>query len=150
VHLEEEGLWSPTPGYVYEYLPTVTKTLPLRFQDVSISAVSDGCRASRVRTEPAVSGVIDFGSHWWATNRIALTKLIAQGLAVKRIAALVVLFVALTEFSIERARFDLWIMTAALVALSWNVLGRVRRSRVDSQKHDHTSSMTKSEQSQME
>lgn len=55
-----------------------------------------------------------------------------------RIVSLAIIFVALTEFSVERARFDLWIMTAALVALLWNVLGGPRRSRVHSEKHDHT------------
>lgn len=71
-------------------------------------------------------------------------------LPVTRIVSLAILFVALTEFGIERARFDLWIMTAALVALLWNILGRRRRFRVESQKHDHTTSMTKSEPSQIE
>jgi hypothetical protein len=67
---------------------------------------------------------------------------------VTRVASLAILFVALTDFGVERARFDLWIVTAALVALLWNILGR--RFRAESQKHDHTSSMTRSEQSQME
>jgi hypothetical protein len=62
---------------------------------------------------------------------------------VKRIVALAVIFVALTEFGIERTRFDLWVMTAALVALLWNVLGRVWRSRLDSQKHADPGSMRK-------
>ena len=55
---------------------------------------------------------------------------------VKRIASLAILFVALTEFALERARFDLWIMTAAVATLLWNALGRALRSRVDSEKHD--------------
>lgn len=54
-----------------------------------------------------------------------------------RIVSLAIIFAALTEFGLERARFDLWIMTAALVTLLWSVLGRARRSRIDSQKHDH-------------
>ena len=53
-----------------------------------------------------------------------------------RIVSLAIIFAALTEFGVERARFDLWIMTAALVALLWNVL-RARRSRADVGKHDH-------------
>ncbi len=54
-----------------------------------------------------------------------------------RIVSLAIIFAALTEFGVERARFDLWIMTAALVALLWNVLSRARRSRADVGKHDH-------------
>ena len=42
----------------------------------------------------------------------------------KRIASLAILFVALVEFAIERARFDLWIITAAAAALLWNILAR--------------------------
>ena len=38
----------------------------------------------------------------------------------KRIASLSILFVALIDFAIERARFDLWIMTAAIAILLWN------------------------------
>jgi len=55
---------------------------------------------------------------------------------VKRIAALAILFVALVEFAIERARFDLWIMTAAGAALLWNILARTPRLPGHSQKHD--------------
>ena len=54
----------------------------------------------------------------------------------KRIALLSILLAALIEFAIERARFDLWIVTVAMVALLWNVAGRALRSGVDSQKHD--------------
>jgi hypothetical protein len=55
----------------------------------------------------------------------------------KRIAILSILFAALIEFAIERARFDLWIMSAlAIVILLWNIAGRALRSRVDSHKHD--------------
>jgi ABC-type dipeptide/oligopeptide/nickel transport system permease subunit len=54
-----------------------------------------------------------------------------------RIASLSILFAALIEFAIERARFDLWIITVAIVTLLWNVAGRALRSRVDSQKRDH-------------
>ena len=57
----------------------------------------------------------------------------------KRIASLAILFVALTEFALERARFDLWIMTAAAASLLWNALGGALRSRLDSQKHDPNS-----------
>ncbi len=61
----------------------------------------------------------------------------------KKIAFLAILFVALIEFAIERARFDLWIMSLAVVTLLWNVLGRARRTRIDSQKHHHTVSTRK-------
>jgi hypothetical protein len=55
----------------------------------------------------------------------------------KRIASLSILFAALIEFVIERARFDLWIMAVVAIAtLLWNLAGRALRSRVDSQKHD--------------
>jgi hypothetical protein len=36
----------------------------------------------------------------------------------KRITCLSILFAALIEFAIERARFDLWVATAAIVTLS--------------------------------
>jgi hypothetical protein len=55
----------------------------------------------------------------------------------KRIASLAILFVAVVEFAIERARFDVWIMTAAVITLVWDVFRRTRRSRTDSQKDDH-------------
>ena len=55
----------------------------------------------------------------------------------KRVAPLAILFAALIEFALERARFDLWVATAALLALLWNLLGRGLRSRVGPQKHDH-------------
>jgi ABC-type dipeptide/oligopeptide/nickel transport system permease subunit len=54
----------------------------------------------------------------------------------KRIALLSILFAALIEFAIERARFDLWIVTVAMVALLWNVVGRALRAGVHRQKHD--------------
>jgi hypothetical protein len=56
---------------------------------------------------------------------------------VKRIASLAILFVAVVEFAIERARFDVWIMTAAVITLMWDVFRRTRRSRMNSQKRDH-------------
>jgi hypothetical protein len=59
---------------------------------------------------------------------------------IKRIAFLSILFAALIEFAIERARFDLWIMVAAIVPTLWNIAGRTLRSRVDSQKHDQNAS----------
>jgi hypothetical protein len=46
----------------------------------------------------------------------------------KRIAFLSILFAALIEFAIERAKFDLWIVMIALVPLLWNPVGRVLRS----------------------
>jgi hypothetical protein len=58
----------------------------------------------------------------------------------KRIALLSILFAALIEFAIERARFDLWIMAVAIVPTLWSIAGRTLRSRVDSQKHDHNDS----------
>jgi hypothetical protein len=42
----------------------------------------------------------------------------------KRIAFLSILFAALIEFAIERAKFDLWIMIIAIVPLLWNAVGR--------------------------
>ena len=46
----------------------------------------------------------------------------------KRIAFLSILFAALIEFAIERARFDLWIMVVAMVPILWNVAGQTLRS----------------------
>jgi hypothetical protein len=56
---------------------------------------------------------------------------------VKRIASLAMLFVAVIEFVIERAQFDVWIMTAAVLILVWDVVRRTRRSQMASRKHDH-------------
>jgi len=50
------------------------------------------------------------------------------GIPMKRIASLSILFAALIEFAIERARFDLWIAAAAIVTLSWNLVGRALRA----------------------
>ena len=61
----------------------------------------------------------------------------------KRIASLSILFAAFIEFAIERARFDLWIMTVAIVTLLWSFVGRALRSHVDSQKHDHNASVSR-------
>jgi hypothetical protein len=44
----------------------------------------------------------------------------------RRIAFLSILFAALIEFAIERARFDLWIVIVAMVALLWNLEGEVK------------------------
>jgi hypothetical protein len=56
----------------------------------------------------------------------------------KRIATLSILFAALIEFAIERARFDLWIVAVvAIVTLLWNVVGRTLHPDVNSKKHDH-------------
>jgi hypothetical protein len=57
---------------------------------------------------------------------------------VKRIMSLAILFAALIEYAIERARFDLWIVTIAMVTLLWNLVGRALRSRGESQRQDHT------------
>jgi hypothetical protein len=45
----------------------------------------------------------------------------------KRIAFLSILFAALIEFAIERAKFDLWIVIIAIVPLLWNPAGRALR-----------------------
>jgi len=45
----------------------------------------------------------------------------------KRIASLSILFAALIEFAIEHAKFDLWIIVVAMVALLWNLVGRVKQ-----------------------
>jgi len=53
----------------------------------------------------------------------------------KRIASLSILFAALIEFAIERARFDLWIVAVvAIVTLLWNVARRTLRPDVNSKK----------------
>jgi hypothetical protein len=64
----------------------------------------------------------------------------------KRIACLSVLFSALIEFAIERARFDLWIMVVAIVTLLWNPVGRALRSHGGPQKHIHNDSASSSKQ----
>jgi hypothetical protein len=61
----------------------------------------------------------------------------------KRIASLSILFAALIEFTIERARFDLWIMTVAIVTLLWSLVGRALRFHADSQKRDHNASVSR-------
>jgi hypothetical protein len=56
----------------------------------------------------------------------------------KRIAFLSILFAALIEFAIERAKVDLRIVAVvAVVILLWNVAARALCSHLDSQKHDH-------------
>ncbi len=59
------------------------------------------------------------------------------GSHIKRIAALTIFLAALIEFAIERAWFDLWFVTFALVILLGNAVGRARGSHVDSDKLDH-------------
>jgi len=62
----------------------------------------------------------------------------------KRIAFLSILFAALIEFAIERARFDLWIVAVvAIVTLLWNVTGRALHFHMDSQKHDKSESVSR-------
>jgi hypothetical protein len=62
----------------------------------------------------------------------------------KRIAFLSVIFAALIEFAIERARFDLWIVAVvAIVTLLENVVERALRSRMDSTKHDNNESVSR-------
>ena len=61
----------------------------------------------------------------------------------KRIAPLSILFAALIEFAIERARFDLWIVAVvAIVTLLWNLAGRTLRPDVNSKKHDNNGSVS--------
>jgi hypothetical protein len=61
-----------------------------------------------------------------------------------RIASLSILFAALIEFAIERARFDLWIVTGvAIVTLLWNLVRRALRPRVDLQRHDPNASASR-------
>jgi hypothetical protein len=57
----------------------------------------------------------------------------SRELRVKRIAALAILFAALIEFAVERARFDLWIITIAMVTLLWNVVGKTLRTQTNKQ-----------------
>jgi hypothetical protein len=45
----------------------------------------------------------------------------------KRAAFLSILFAALIEFAIERAKFDLWIVIIAIVPLVWNPVARALR-----------------------
>jgi hypothetical protein len=54
----------------------------------------------------------------------------------RRITSLSILFAALIEFAIERARFDLWIATVAIVTLSWNLVGRALRALIHSRSND--------------
>jgi hypothetical protein len=62
----------------------------------------------------------------------------------KRIAFLSILFAAVIEFAIERARFDLWVVAVvAMVTLLWNVVGRALRFHMDSQKHDKSASVSR-------
>jgi len=62
----------------------------------------------------------------------------------KRIAALSIFFAALIEFAIERAKFDLWTVTAvAIVTLLWNVVARALRSHIDSRKPDNNKSASR-------
>jgi hypothetical protein len=62
---------------------------------------------------------------------------------VKRIACLAIFFAALIEFAVERARFDLWIMSVAAVTLLWSAVARTQHARVVSQKHNHNISSSK-------
>jgi hypothetical protein len=56
----------------------------------------------------------------------------------KRIASLSILFAALIEFAIERARFDLWIVAlVAIVLLLWKVVERALRFHLDLRKHNN-------------
>jgi hypothetical protein len=55
------------------------------------------------------------------------------GLGMKRIVFLAILFAALTEFAVERARFDLWIIMVAVITLLWSVVGRALRAHTNKQ-----------------
>jgi hypothetical protein len=69
----------------------------------------------------------------------------------KRIASLSILFAALIEYAIERARFDLWIATAvAILTLVWNLVRRALRSPMDSQKQQDRSHNLQDSQSRPE
>ncbi len=61
----------------------------------------------------------------------------------KRIAVLTIVFAALIEFAIERARFDFLIVIVAIVPLLWSLGERALRSRVDSRKHDRNVSASR-------
>jgi hypothetical protein len=62
-----------------------------------------------------------------------------------RIASLSILFAALIEFAIERARFDLWIVTGvAIVTLLWNLVRRALRPRAGLERHDPNVSASRS------
>jgi hypothetical protein len=62
----------------------------------------------------------------------------------RRIAFLSILFAALIEFAIERARFDLWVVAVvAMVTLLWIVVGRALRFHMDSQKHGKSTSVSR-------
>jgi hypothetical protein len=62
----------------------------------------------------------------------------------KRIASLSIFFAALIEFAIERATFDLWIVTVvAIVTLLWNVVGRAARFHLGSRKHDNNACVSR-------
>jgi hypothetical protein len=56
------------------------------------------------------------------------TDLLNLAYVMTRIVSLSILFAALIEFAIERARFDLWIATVVVVTLSWNLVGQVLRA----------------------
>ena len=59
------------------------------------------------------------------------------GSHMKRIAPLTILFAALFEFGIERARFDLWIVTLALVIVLATAAGEALVSRAHLRRRDH-------------
>ena len=60
----------------------------------------------------------------------------------KRIAPLTILFAALIEFAIERARFDLWIVTLAVVILLATAAGEALASRAHLRRRDHDVSVS--------
>jgi hypothetical protein len=73
------------------------------------------------------------------------TDLVNLTFTMKRIATLSILFAALIEFVIERARLDLWIVAiVAIMTLLSNVVGRALRSHMESQKHDNNESVSRS------
>lgn len=55
----------------------------------------------------------------------------------KRIVPLAILFAALVEFAVERARFDLWIVTGAVVILLAIAAGEALVSRAHLRRREH-------------
>ena len=75
-------------------------------------------------------------------NSSCVTHLLNPDLQMRRLTSVAMLFAALIEFAIERARFDLWIVTVvAIVTLLWSGVGRALRTHMDSQKHDNNESV---------
>jgi len=68
---------------------------------------------------------IEEGPRCFGEFQLRATDLLNPDLPMRRITSLSILFAALIEFAIERARLDLWIVAVvAIVTLLWNVAGR--------------------------